>query len=206
LPGGAAIGTLEGHLAAVSCLAISPDGQHLISGGADQTLRLWRLQDGRPLEAWEAHSSEVTHVIAGPDGEWFASASGNGLGFDHSVRLWSARERSWIKSLFGHDRAISCLATSSNGRFLASGSSDATVRIWSSELTRLCRTPLGLTTVRDLETAEHNLCQGGIPDNEKNAWAFIAAMIRRRRRYDVHVDPAGPKRIEAGEFDIEIEG
>ncbi len=206
LPSGSARETLEGHLASVECLSFSPDGTSLASGGADQMVRLWRIPDGRMLSAWEAHSSDVTHLVFSRDAEWLASASGNGLGFDHSIRLWDTHERRWVKSLFGHDRYVTGLAVSADGRYLASASSDSTIRLWGSELARLCRTPAAQTSLQDLEWATRALNQDGVSESERNAVAYIVALIRRRRRYDVQVDAATPRRIEAGEFDIEIEG
>jgi WD40 repeat protein len=206
LPGGGALGVLEGHLASVSALAITPDNGIMASGGADQTVRLWRLPDGKPLAEWEAHSSDVTHLAMSIDSSWLASASGNGLGYDHSVKLWSLHDRCWIKSLYGHDRYITCLGVSPNGRYFVTGSGDGTARVWSAELPRLCETPVGLTSIADLEWVQRTLHQDGLPGAEKNALAFIAALILRRRRYDVEVEHAAAKRIEAGEFDIEIEG
>ena len=205
LPGGQQLGTLEGHMGQVACLAITPDARLLASGGADQTVRLWRLPDGRPLETWEAHSSEVTRLAVSPDGSLLASASGTGLGHDHSVRLWDLDGRKRLKTLNGHTRYVTSVALSPDGHYLASGSGDCTVRLWTSELARLCRLPIRQASLKELEWVQAALRRGGWSEDEQGALAFIAALIRRRRRHDVEVVEAGPKVIEIGEFDIEIE-
>jgi WD40 repeat protein len=41
---------LEGHTGAVNCVAISPDGNVLASGGADKTIKFWGLPGGRRLK------------------------------------------------------------------------------------------------------------------------------------------------------------
>jgi WD40 repeat protein len=204
--GGQHLGTLEEHIDQVTSLAISPDGRTLASGGADQTIRLWRLPEGRLLETWEAHSGAITRLVWSPDGALLASACGAGLGLDHSVRLWSIPERKWIKTLGGHSRYVSCLAMSPDGVYLASGSGDGTVRLWTSELARLSSLPVRQATLKDLARAQNALKQPGQEEEETAAWEFVAALIRRRHRHDVELAEAGPRVIEVGEFDIEIEG
>src|SRR5262249_52309003 len=46
---GKEIFTLQGHTAAVNCLAFSPDSQRLASGSEDLTLRIWDLQTGQQI-------------------------------------------------------------------------------------------------------------------------------------------------------------
>ncbi len=206
LPGGHHLQTLEEHIDQVTSLAVSPDGQTLASGGADQTIRLWRLPEGRLLDTWEAHSGAVTRLVYSPDGDLLASACGAGTGHDHSIRLWSIPERKWVKTLTGHGRYVSCLAMSPDGVYLASGSGDGTVRLWTSALARLSRLPVRQATLKDLARAQEALKQPGQTEEEAAAWELIAALIRRRHRHDVEVAEAGPRVIEVGAFDIEIEG
>jgi WD40 repeat protein len=206
LPGGQPLATLEGHLGQVASLAFGTSDQLLASGSGDQTIRLWRVNGGRPVECWDAHASEVTRLIVSPDGALLASASGGGLGLDHGVRLWSLNERKWIKTLNGHTRYVSCVAFSPDGRYLASGGGDSTIRLWTSELTRLSYQPVRQATLKDLKWAQDAGRASGVPASEKSAWAFIAALIRRRRRHDVELGDAVAQVIEVGAFDIEIEG
>ncbi|MFD8978430.1 WD40 repeat domain-containing protein [Streptomyces sp. NPDC059564] len=82
---------LEGHFLPVRALAscATADGRHLLlSGGDDETVRLWDLDDPGPLREWTGHDLRIRAVAAASaegGGDWFASASSDG-----TVRLWDA--------------------------------------------------------------------------------------------------------------------
>jgi len=205
LPGGEPLGVLLGHRQAVNCLAFSPDGQILLGGGADQEILTWRIRDGHLLHRVEAHSSQVTQLLVDPRGKIGMSVSGYGAGHDYSIRLWSLADGSLQRALYGHTRYISSIAQSPDGQYLASGGGDCTVRIWSSELSRLNRVPVGQISLADLEYAEQCGRDEHSLEAERAAWGLIACLVRRRRRTDIELDDAGPRSLRLGPYDIEID-
>jgi WD40 repeat protein len=67
------------------CVACSPDGKRLVSGGwhPDTTVRVWDATTGEQLRKYEGHTGYVPGVAFFPDGKRIASASADG-----TARIW----------------------------------------------------------------------------------------------------------------------
>ena len=75
--------TLTGHKQTISCLAFSPDGKTLASGGVDQALKRWDLTALNERSSVVEHTDAINCVAYSRDGKLLASA-----GWDQMVRLW----------------------------------------------------------------------------------------------------------------------
>lgn len=53
-----------------------------------------------------------------------------GTGAESLVRIWDVKSQANVASFEGHSGVVSCLSFSENGYYLATGSSDTTVKIW----------------------------------------------------------------------------
>jgi WD40 repeat protein len=199
IPDGQLLGRLEGHSGPVECLAWAGDGSVLASGGQDREVRLWRAPDGRAPDVLGGHDAPVTHLAIDPGGRVLASADEDG-----TVELWGLPGGGWRRTLLGGGR-IHGLAVTPDGSLLAGGGADGTVRLWASELFPLVRIPAGRMGLEDVGRVHAALADAAMKDAERAALEFIAALVRWRRRFDVHLDDA-PQRIAVGEFDIEIAG
>src|SRR5258708_3264177 len=77
---------LKGHTYWVQSVAYSPDGQHIVSGSSDNTIRIWDAETGAPVgEPLKGHTSQVQSVAYSPDGQHIVSASN-----DQTIRVWGS--------------------------------------------------------------------------------------------------------------------
>ncbi len=106
-------------------VAFSPDGQVLLSGSGDRTVRLWDVQSGREHRSYTGHTAAVRSVSFGPEGKTCVSGS-----YDKTVRLWSAAFAQTPSGPSGHTAGVHGLSFSPDGRQLASGSYDKTIKLW----------------------------------------------------------------------------
>ncbi|MDY6940175.1 MAG: WD40 repeat domain-containing protein [Cyanobacteriota bacterium] len=137
--------TLDSDRMAINSVAFAPDGEFLVSGHDDGTIRYWNLQ-GEIVSEIAGHGGSVQWVSVSPDGRTIASASS-----DKTVKLWG-RDGSKIKTLPGHVATVNWVSFSPDGRTLASAS-DA-VKLWS--LDEDLDDPL-LTTLEDDNTSVWSL-------------------------------------------------
>ena len=109
-------------------VAFSPDGNTLVGGGSDGTVRLWDVVSEELNTVLIGHSESVNSVAFSPDGSILASGSG-----DNTVRLWDMPSGQPKIILIGHLGGVNSVTFSPDGSTLASSATERTynmVRLW----------------------------------------------------------------------------
>jgi WD40 repeat protein len=117
--------SFEGHQDSVNSVAFSPDGQMIVGGSDDMTLRLWDIQGNSIGQPFQGHQGSVNSVAFSPDGQMIVSGSD-----DMTLRLWDIQGNSIGQPFQGHQSSVNSVAFSPDGQMIVSGSDDMTLRLW----------------------------------------------------------------------------
>jgi small GTP-binding protein len=109
----------------ICSFAFSADGKRVLSGGADDSVRLWDMKVGRCLGVLEGHTDYVRSVVWSADQSRALSCSD-----DNTLRLWDVSTGRCLGVLKGHTFCVLSLFWSADERHALSGSADKTVRLW----------------------------------------------------------------------------
>lgn len=132
--------TLTEDSSSLHSVAISPDGQNLISSSDFSNVKVWNLdnctgtQCNTPKQILPMYALWSHSVAISPDGKIVASGSWN------DIKFWDLNSGKLIKNIFAHLGAVYSVVFNPQGQTLATGASDNQVKIWNLETDKLLHT------------------------------------------------------------------
>jgi WD40 repeat protein len=132
---------LQGHELPVQSAVFSGDSKYILTTASDETARVWSTSTGKAIAILKGHKGPVTRAVFIPNNEFIATA-----GVDKTLRLWKWRPSLSEEAtdgqqpapivltesviLAGHERWITVLLASPDGKLLATEATDSTGRLW----------------------------------------------------------------------------
>lgn len=116
---------LRGHTDFVRSVCVTADSSKVVSASDDCQLRVWDINGGDCTGVLSGHTKGIYSVAAGA-GNYVASASR-----DATVKLWDVTQSRHVMEYKGHRGDVNSCTFLSQGRFVASGSDDKSVKIFS---------------------------------------------------------------------------
>lgn len=111
------------HPGQITSIAVSGDGQRVLTGCSDGSARLWDRK-GQLIVPPMRHDDEVTCVAIGPDDSLMTG------GADRLVRVWDARSGYPLGAPMRHSMPVSALAVRPDGKAIATGTRAPHTQIW----------------------------------------------------------------------------
>jgi WD40 repeat protein len=122
----------EGHAGSVTSVAV--DGDLVVTGGEDGTVRMWSLARRHHVRACRAHTGWVYAVAISPERKLVASA-----GDDALIRLWSSETGEPHGVLDRHHARVRALTFACAGTIIISGGEDGQALVWNVDQLDLTR-------------------------------------------------------------------
>ena len=109
-------------------MAFSPNGKLLAAGTRYGLVKVWDVAGGGERMSIKAHTGDVWCVAFAPTAEPWPAATATGIGPAGSSS--GIRSVVLLRGALPHGGEVLCLAYSPDGRYLAAGSWDRSVRLW----------------------------------------------------------------------------
>jgi uncharacterized caspase-like protein len=93
-------------------VAFSPDGKTIVSGAADNLIKVWDVKTGNIIHTLTGHTNWVRKVMFTPDGKYIISASRDGV-----IKFWNPVNGQLILTGFAFGEGDDFIVVTPDGRF-----------------------------------------------------------------------------------------
>ncbi|MBI3407512.1 MAG: WD40 repeat domain-containing protein [Planctomycetes bacterium] len=173
--------TLRGHTKEVWAVAFHPNSRQVFSASWDATARLWDVKTGEEKKRY-THPIDVNGLVLSRDASTMLTCCDN-----QTVYLWDVVKGEELKRFSGHTNFVYCVAFSPDGRHIASGSTDRTVRVYDMSTGNTVKTFECANNVINVvfsSDGKHVLSSG---DNVIHMWDIVTG--KEHRRFEGHSGP-----------------
>ncbi|KAK1999682.1 WD domain-containing protein [Colletotrichum falcatum] len=117
--------SFQRHVDKILCVAASPDGKYVVTGGEDRRLIIYDAETLKPIRVFTHHRDAITGLAFRRGTNQLYSCSK-----DRTVKVWSLDELAYVETLFGHQDEIVDIDALAQERCVSVGARDRTARLW----------------------------------------------------------------------------
>ena len=205
------VATLPFHRDAITSVAVTPEGRRAVSAARDGTVMLWDLRRAReaPPEQRKLPIASIAATAAGSGSAVVAFGTQELRPWDNAIHVWDLTSGREVASLEGHEKPVSSVAVTADGRYAVSGSQDETLRFWDTASRRevaSLRGHNGSVTAVAI-TPDGHVAVSGSEDNTVRIWDLEGRRERENLEIEgivnsVSVTPDGHHVVAATEKEI----
>lgn len=115
------------HPNKITAIKFTHDSQYVITGGEDNSCKIWELLTGKLIQVLIEHDNAITSIDVPFNNNLIVSGAK-----DRLVLLWNFKDGSVIHKLSGHHDIIVKVAITFDGNIIISGSKEGVINVWSS--------------------------------------------------------------------------
>uniref|UniRef100_A0A8C3LUH8 Apoptotic protease-activating factor 1 n=1 Tax=Chrysolophus pictus TaxID=9089 RepID=A0A8C3LUH8_CHRPC len=118
---------ISAHDDEILCCTFSADDKYVATCSADKKVKIWNSRTGKCLYVYEEHTEQVNCCqFNNRRGQYLLATCSD----DTFIKLWNLKDRYCRNTMFGHVNAVSHCRFSPNDDYIASCSTDGTVKLW----------------------------------------------------------------------------
>ena len=157
---------LTAHNGGFECLAVSRNGQLMITGSGDTTVRVWELNEKKQLACYSDHKGAVKCVVISKNCSLALSGSD-----DKTLILWDIKKHSLKNIFYGSSGSVNSVAFTFDEAMIVSGSYSKEISIWSVQNFKL---------IKKISTFRGVYCLISISPQE-----FVSATYKNLEKWDL---------------------
>jgi WD40 repeat protein len=112
----------------IYCVSWNPNGKQIVSGSLDRSLKLWDAATGNLIREFKGYSEIAALPVLGASTVALLGSPLKQAPFLTASAVLPGRTGKYVEK--GHREGVFCAAFSPDGKLLASGSSDHTIKLW----------------------------------------------------------------------------